>query len=84
MRAVVVVVVSPCTDQLAGMAEAGEQVLVQAFVARAAVEALDQAILNRFAGSDVMPLDTAFFLPAQDRRRGQFRAVAYREVSDWC
>jgi hypothetical protein len=32
MRAVVVVVVAPCRDQVAGVAQAGEQVLVQAFI----------------------------------------------------
>jgi hypothetical protein len=29
MQAVMVVVVAPCRDQMAGMAQAGEQVLVQ-------------------------------------------------------
>jgi hypothetical protein len=31
MRAVMVVVVTPCRDQVAGIAQAGEQVLVEAF-----------------------------------------------------
>ena len=82
MRAVVVVVVSPCADQLAGMAQAGEQVFVQAFVPEPSVEAFDQAVLHRFSRSDVVPLDTAFFLPAQDSVRREFRPVAYREMSD--
>lgn len=44
MRAVMVVVVAPYCDQVAGMAQAGEQVLVEAFVAQSAVEALDEAV----------------------------------------
>lgn len=41
MRAVVDIVVAPLRDQVADMAQAGEQVLVEAFVAQSAVEALD-------------------------------------------
>jgi hypothetical protein len=43
------------------MAQAGEQVFVQAFAPEASVEAFDQAVLHRFSGSDIVPLDTASF-----------------------
>ena len=46
MGAVVVVVVAPGGDEFAGMAEAREEVFVQAFVAEAAVEALDEAVFR--------------------------------------
>lgn len=75
MGAVVVVVVSPSADQLSGVAQAGEQVLVEALVPKPPVETLDQTVLHRFAGGDVMPLDTALFLPSQDGVRGQLRSV---------
>jgi hypothetical protein len=49
VRAVVVVVVAPCRDQVPGMAQAGEQVLVEAFVPQATVEALDEAVLLSYS-----------------------------------
>jgi hypothetical protein len=54
-----VVVGSPFFDDLARLFEAGEQVLVEAFVAQPSVEALDEAILHWFARSDVVPFDAA-------------------------
>lgn len=39
------------------MVEAEEQALVQKLVAHQPVEALDMAVLYRFSGRDVMPLD---------------------------
>jgi hypothetical protein len=75
MRAVMVVVVTPCRDQVAGMAQAGEQVLVEAFVPQTAVEALDEAELHGFAGRDVVSFDFPVLLPRQDRIRDQFCAV---------
>ena len=66
MRSVGVVVVPPFFDDLARLFEAGEQVLVEAFVAQAAVEAFDKAILHRFARCDVVPFDATLLLPGQD------------------
>jgi hypothetical protein len=67
MRAVVIVVVAPCRDQMAGMAQGREQVLVKAFIPKAAIEALDKAVLHRLSRRDVMPLDLAIFLPLEHR-----------------
>jgi hypothetical protein len=50
-------------------------VLVEALVAQTAIEALDEAILHRFARSDVVPLDAAILLPGEDRVRGELGAV---------
>lgn len=72
---VVVVVVAPCRDQMSGVAHGGEQVLVQAFIPQAAVEALHEAVLHRVAGRDVVPFDCAILLPFQDRVAGQLGAV---------
>lgn len=62
-----VVVVAPGGDQGPGMAQVGEQVLVEALVPQAAVEAFDEPVLHRLAGRDVVPLDPALLLPLQDR-----------------
>ena len=75
MRAVVIIVVAPCRNQLAGMAQAVEEMLVQALVPQAAVEALDEAVLHRLARRDVMLFDLPFLLPFEHRVRGQLRAV---------
>ena len=58
-----VVVDPPCFDDLAGLAEVGEQGFVQAFVSKLAVEALDEAVLHRLARRDVVPFDAALLLP---------------------
>jgi hypothetical protein len=66
VRSVGVVVDPPFFDDLARLLDVGEQVFVEAFVAQAAVEALDEAILHRFARRDVVPFDGMLLLPSQD------------------
>ncbi len=66
MGAVPVVVVTPCRNQMADMAQGIEQVLVGAFVAHSAIESFHKTILHRLAGSDVVSLDLAVFLPLED------------------
>ncbi len=70
-----VVVVLPGVQQSAGLRQRREQGLVEAFVAQAAVEALDEGVVGRLARRDVMPFDLAFLKPAQDRCRGQLGAI---------
>ena len=55
--------------------QAPEGVLVQALVSEAAVEALDEGVLNRFAGSDKALLAAALLLPCQYRPTGELRSV---------
>lgn len=50
VRPVVVVVIAPVVDDAAHVAETGEEVLRQALVAEAAVEAFDVGVLHRLAG----------------------------------
>jgi hypothetical protein len=45
-----VVVLQPALDDRARFGQAGEDLLVQAFVAEATVEALDEGVLRRLAG----------------------------------
>ena len=66
VRSVGVVVDPPFFDDLARLAEVREHVLVEVFVAEASVEALHEAILNRFARRDVVPFDGMPLLPSQD------------------
>ena len=70
-----VVVVLPGGQHEPRVGQRGEQRLVEAFVAQAAVEALDEAVPRRLARCDVMPLDLALLRPAQERRRGQFDTI---------
>ena len=60
-----VIVDPPRLDDGPGRRQAPEQMLVQALVAQAPVQALDKTVLLRLAGRDVMPLDRTLLLPAQ-------------------
>jgi hypothetical protein len=71
----VIVIVTPGRDQLPGVAQVGEQVLVEALVAQAAIEALDEAVLHGLSRRDVVPLDLSVFLPTQDGIRRQFGPI---------
>ena len=51
MRSVQIIVVPPVVDDLAGMAVAGEQILVEALVPEAPVEAFHKAVLHGFSGA---------------------------------
>ncbi len=53
-----VVIDPPFFDDLSGLRQVGEEVLVEALVAQSAIEALDEAVLGRLARCDVArPLD---------------------------
>jgi len=73
--AMVVVVVAPGRDQLPVVAQVGKQRLVQALVTEASIEAVDEAILDRFSWRDVVPPDLAILLPFQDGVRCQLRPL---------
>ena len=74
MRPDVVVVVSPDGQLALGIGQAVEYLFVVAFVAQAAVEALDECVLLRFAWIDVVPLDHVVVCPFQDRFAGEVKA----------
>lgn len=79
VRSECVVVNPPFFDDLSGFWQAGEEVLIEALVAQPAVEAFDESVLGRLAGSDVMPFHAPFFLPGQDGAGGQLGTVAHWE-----
>ena len=66
MWAMVIVVLAPSRDQIPGVAQVGEQMLVEALVAQTAIETFDEAVLHGLSWSDVVPLDLPFLLPFQD------------------
>lgn len=47
----------------------------QARVAQLAVEAVDERVLLRLAGLDVVPVDARYFALGQDRHAGELRAI---------
>ena len=59
MRAIGVVVKAPQFDELACLRQADEFVLVEAFITKAAIEALDVDVLRRLSGCDVMQTEVA-------------------------
>lgn len=64
MRPDGVVVVLPESKRFTRVVERAEQGLVQQLVPEPAVEALDEGVLGRLAGCDVMPLDFSLLSPA--------------------
>lgn len=75
MRSDVIVIVSPERQFAAGIIEGVEDLLIQQLVSQAAVEALDEAILLRLAGIDVMPINVVIAGPFQDRPAGELRPI---------
>jgi hypothetical protein len=74
-----VAVVPPGSEHGPGLGQRGEQRLVEAFVAQATIEALDEAVLHRLARRNVVPIDPPLLRPAQDGRRSQFGAIVADE-----
>ena len=60
-----VVVGAPCCNQVAGMAQSREQLLAQALIAQAVIEAFDDAILQGIARFEVVQFDLSLFMPPQ-------------------
>ncbi len=66
MRSVQIVVDPPIFNDVPGMAIASEQVLIEAFVPQAPIEAFNEAVLHRFARSDVVPCNAAVLRSRND------------------
>lgn len=75
MGSVSVVVLLPCGDLGTHFGKGSEQRFVEAFVSEAANETFDESVLHRFAGLDVMPVDTSLLAPFENGHAGQFRPV---------
>ena len=70
-----IIVGPPSFDDPPGCGQALEDVLIEAFVAQATVQALDECVLHWLAGGDVVPADTAILLPTQHHMRRQLGPV---------
>lgn len=75
MRAVQVMVVSPVFNNLPRVAVAGEEVLVEAFIAQPTIEAFHEAILHGLARRDVVPRHGLVLLPFEDGVRCQLGSI---------
>jgi hypothetical protein len=62
---VVIVVISPFFDDIAGMIVAGKQVFIQTLIAQPTVEAFNKTVLHWFARRNIMPFDLGVLLPFQ-------------------
>ena len=70
-----VVVDPPGFDDASGIIQPIEEVFVEALIAQATIEALDEGVLGGLAGRDIVPLDLGVLDPFEDRVTGQFGAI---------
>ena len=75
VRSDMVVVVVPGCDQLPGVAQVVEDVLVEAFLAQPSVEALGEGVLDWLARANEVELDAACMRPRIECAPGELRAV---------
>src|SRR5215213_7035953 len=72
-------VVGPSLNDAPGLSQAGEPARVEAFLAEAAVEALDRAVLHRLARVDEEQLHAVLVSPAIEVAAAKFRPVVDRQ-----
>src|SRR5688572_2977077 len=75
VRSGFVVITPPLADDHSSVCEIVEVVIVQAFVSKLAVEALDVGVLRGLAGSNQFQIDTLGISPAIERPAGELRAL---------
>jgi len=75
MRALVIIVADPFSDDISGMVEIAEQGFVQTFIAESPVERFAESVLRRLSWRDVMPLEVCILRPCEHGVARQFRAV---------
>jgi len=75
VRPDLVVVGSPCGDALSGLLQRLEPVLIQTFIAKGAVKALDVRVLGRAARLNEDMLDAVLLRPRHERPASEFRSV---------
>ncbi len=80
MWPVQIVVDAPFLDDLAGMAEAAEEVLVEALVPQPSIEALDQSVLHRLARRDEFPFMPKPDDPQEPRHDGRDQRTSHSEL----
>ena len=80
VRSNLVVVTPPVGDDVAGLGERDEPMLVEALVAELAVEAFDVAVLRRAARFDQDVLDAVLLRPGDEGAAGELRPVVPSEA----
>src|SRR6185369_294609 len=70
-----VVILSPSFNDLLGTVQVDENIVVQAFIAEFAVEALNVCVLNWFAGLNEPEFDAVLVSPQIKRLADEFRPV---------
>jgi hypothetical protein len=75
MRSFGIVVDAPTFDYSASLGEAVKDLLIQAFVSKASVEALDECILRRLSRCNIVPFDASSTCPLQSRSRSQLGTI---------
>src|SRR5262245_54001777 len=75
MRSMAVVVDPPSLDLPSCIGKVNEPILVQALVAKLPVEALDEGVLDRLAGTDEVQLDSRTIGPGVERLAGELWTV---------
>jgi hypothetical protein len=75
MRSDGIVVLPPGSQHGPWLHHGGKQRLIEAFIAKPAVEAFDKRILGGFARRNLMPFHLPLLRPAQDRGQCQLRAA---------
>ena len=75
MRALEIVVGSPCCNLATRLFDVDEQGLRSKLVAHASVEAFDEAVLHRLAWCDEAPVDRVVLAPGEHGVAGELGAV---------
>ena len=75
MRTLCVVVLPPHFDDVPGVSQSIEQMLIEAFIAEPPIETLHESVLGGLAGLDIVPFHTSRLGPFQDRVTGELRAI---------
>ena len=81
VRSHIVVVLAPKLDLCAGIVKVQEPMLVQAFNANASIEAFDESVVCRFAGSAEVQNDTVRIGPQVKLPRGELAAIVHPDAS---
>ena len=75
MRPDRVVIDPPGFDYPARIAQAIEQMFIQALISKSAIEALNKGVLSWLSWRDIVPFQINLLDPFQDRMTGQFSTI---------
>lgn len=84
VRSELVVVPPPCGDEDTGLGQTRKPVVVQAFVAKSSVKALDERILGGLACLDQLESNAMLISPLIERSAGEFSGRDRRNDAGLC